>query len=210
MVVLLHLPPPTPFQEISSILKELRRVQKQLEGGCGPDMGWVSPRGATRGAGRGRPGVGTGGRAVPAGRPEPPHPHSHQRHRGPQREPGPADWEPGLHGLSPAWEKPAGRPEPVLAPLGPASEELPTAGELRVPWPPGPRLPPRLPPRCRQVPDLGGRGCGSILVPGSSASNASSALCLPPRPFPAADCSPQTPTRAITLWAGASVPRPPP
>lgn len=26
-------------QEISSILKELRRVQKQLEGGCGPDPG---------------------------------------------------------------------------------------------------------------------------------------------------------------------------
>lgn len=39
LVVLLHLPPPACFQEISSILKELRRVQKQLEGGCGPDGG---------------------------------------------------------------------------------------------------------------------------------------------------------------------------
>lgn len=36
MAALLHLPPPAHFQEISSILKELRRVQKQLEGGCGP------------------------------------------------------------------------------------------------------------------------------------------------------------------------------
>lgn len=33
------LPPLCPSQEISSILKELRRVQKQLEGRCGPDLG---------------------------------------------------------------------------------------------------------------------------------------------------------------------------
>lgn len=35
MAVLSHLPLLARFQEISSILKELRRVQKQLEGGCG-------------------------------------------------------------------------------------------------------------------------------------------------------------------------------
>lgn len=80
-----------------------------------------------------------------AGSPETPHPlpHScsHQRHRGPQREPGPADRKQGLCRLYPAWERPAIYPEPVRTTLGPVPEELPTEGHLRVPQPPGPLLP---------------------------------------------------------------------
>lgn len=70
VAVLLHAPPPTHFQEISSILKELRRVQKQLEGGYGPDVRARPPvLLAVAPAEGGR--VGVGGRAGPTGRPDP-------------------------------------------------------------------------------------------------------------------------------------------
>lgn len=176
-------------QEITSILKELRRVQKQLEGGCGRAGRWEGRRGPwgawpTLTANRpGGPRLGTGGRAGPSGRPDPPHPPSYQRHRGPQWEPGPADRKPGFCGLGPARERPAGLPESVLTPVGPAGEELPAAGKLRDPRPPGPLLPPRH----GAVPDLG---------VGWAAS---------PHPGPG-QFTTKTPTRAITPW----VPRPPP